>query len=148
MTHPDDLKRQVALEIDRRGEELVRVAQAIVAHPEPGFRETRTSALVHQKLQELGVQHRTGIAVTGIKGYLEGGAGPGPTVGVMGELDSLIVLGHPEADPETAAAHACGHHAQIGMMLGVAAGLQAAGVLEALSGRVALMAVTSEALAM
>ena len=38
MTHPDDLKRQVAQEIDRRGEELVRVAQAIVAHPEPGFR--------------------------------------------------------------------------------------------------------------
>ena len=144
MTHPDDLKRQVAQEIDRRGEELVRVAQAIVAHPEPGFREVRTAALVHQKLQELGVQHRTGIAVTGIKGYLEGGAGPGPTVGVMGELDSLIVLGHPEADPETAAAHACGHHAQIGMMLGVAAGLQAPGVLEALSGRVALMAVPAE----
>ena len=54
----------------------------------------------------------------------------------MGELDSLIVLGHPEADPKRLRAHACGHHAQIGMMLGVAAGLQAAGVLEALSGRV------------
>ena len=120
------------------------MAQAIVAHPEPGFREVRTAALVHRKLSEMGVQHRTGIAVTGLKGYLEGGAGPGPTVGVMGELDSLIVLGHPEADPETSAAHACGHHAQIGMMLGVAAGLQAPGVLEALNGRVALMAVPAE----
>ena len=89
MMHVDDLKRVVAQEIDRRGEELVRVAQAIVQHPEPGFREVRTAALVHQKLSEMGVQHRTGIAVTGLKGYLEGGAGPGPTVGVMGSWTRL-----------------------------------------------------------
>ena len=62
----------------------------------------------------------------------------------MGELDSLIVLGHPHADPVTNAAHACGHHCQIGMMLGAAAGLQAPGVLENLAGRVALMAVPAE----
>ena len=52
----------------------------------------------------------------------------GPTVAVMGELDSLKVLGHPHADPDTSAAHACGHHCQIGMMLGVATGLLADGV--------------------
>jgi len=69
---------------------------------------------------------------------------PVKTVGVMGELDSLIVLGHPHADPQTQAAHACGHHCQIGMMLGVASGLKAAGVLEHLSGRVALLAVPAE----
>ena len=62
----------------------------------------------------------------------------------MGELDSLKVLGHPHADPHTTAAHACGHHCQIGMMLGVAAALQADGVLNQLSGRVALMAVPAE----
>ena len=37
MTHPDDLKRQVALEIDRRGEELVR------GGPRPSWR-TRSPA--------------------------------------------------------------------------------------------------------
>ena len=65
-------------------------------------------------------------------------------VAVLGELDSLIVPGHPKADAKTGAAHACGHHAQVGMLLGVAAGLQASGVLPALSGRVALMAVPAE----
>jgi amidohydrolase len=144
MSIQDDLKRQVASEIDHRGDELIRVAQTILDHPEPGFRETRTSQLVHEKLQELSIPHRTGIALTGIKGYLEGTAGPGPTIGVMGELDSLIVLDHPKADPETAAAHACGHHAQIGMLLGVAAGIQAPGVLSQLSGRICLMAVPAE----
>ena len=62
----------------------------------------------------------------------------------MGELDSLRVVGHPHADPVTTAAHACGHHCQIGMMLGAAAGLQAAGVMESLAGRVALIAVPAE----
>jgi amidohydrolase len=62
----------------------------------------------------------------------------------MGELDSLKVLGHPHADPDTDAAHACGHHCQIGMMLGAAVGLMAPGVLENLAGRVALIAVPAE----
>jgi amidohydrolase len=62
----------------------------------------------------------------------------------MGELDSLKVLDHPHADPTTAAAHACGHHCQIAMMLAVGIGLKAAGVLPHLAGRVALLAVPAE----
>lgn len=139
----DELKAKVQAEIDRRGEDIVRVAQTILQHPEPGFREHRTAQLVAQKFQELGISYQDGIAITGVKGILDTGQ-PGPTVGVMGELDSLIVLGHPHADPQTQAAHACGHHCQIGMMLGVASGLKAAGVLEHLSGRVALLAVPAE----
>ena len=65
-------------------------------------------------------------------------------MGVIGELDSLIVSEHPHADGETAAAHACGHHAQIGMMLGVAGGLLSSGVMDQLGGRVALFAVPAE----
>ena len=71
-------------------------------------------------------------------------AASGPTVGVFGELDSLIVPDHPFADPQTGAAHACGHHTQIGSLLAVAIGLQAPDVLENLAGRVALLAVPSE----
>ena len=143
MPSREELKRTIAAEIDRRGEELIRVAQTILEHPEPGFREVKTSALVQENFQQLGIPHQAGIALTGVKGLLQGG-GKGPTVAVLGELDSMIVLGHPKADPETSAAHACGHHAQIGMLLGVATGLQAPGVLPALSGRVALMAVPAE----
>ena len=62
----------------------------------------------------------------------------------MGELDSLIVKEHPHADSGTGAAHACGHHAQIGMMLGAAMGLLASDVLPSLSGRVVLIAVPAE----
>ena len=74
---------------------------------------------------------------------LEGGAS-GPTVGVFGEMDSLIVPQHPHADPETGAAHVCGHHCHVGMLLGVAMGLKAPGVMKSLAGRVALLVVPAE----
>ncbi len=139
----EELKAAVQAEIDRRSQELVSVAQTILKNPEPGFREQKTSRLVAEKFREWGIPYQAGIAVTGLKGMLDCGS-PGPTVGVMGELDSLIVLGHPYCDPVTSAAHACGHHCQIAMMLGVGIGLKASGALEHLSGRVALIAVPAE----
>lgn len=65
-------------------------------------------------------------------------------MGILGELDSLIVRAHPNADPQTGAAHACGHHAQIGMLIGVAKALMGSGVLPFLEGRVVFMAVPAE----
>ena len=137
------LKAVALAEIDRTGQDAVRVAKNVLAAPEPGFREHRTSRRVAEEFRRLGIPFDDGLAVTGLKAVLEGG-GSGPTVAVMGELDSLIVLGHPDSDPSTNAAHACGHHCQLGSMLGVAMGLRAAGVMEALSGRVALFAVPAE----
>ena len=143
MPTTDELKAAIQAEIDRHGEEFIRVAKTILGNPEPGFREEKTSRLVVERFRALGIPYQGGIAITGLKGMLDGGTA-GPTVAVMGELDSLRVPDHPHADPVTGAAHACGHHCQIGMMLGVAVGLKAAGVLEALAGRVALVAVPAE----
>ena len=63
---------------------------------------------------------------------------------VLGELDSLRVADHPYANPETGAAHACGHHTQIGSMVGATMGLLADGVLPELSGSVVPFAVPAE----
>ena len=139
----EELKGAVQAEIDRRGEVAVRVAKAMLDNPEPGFREHKTSKLVGETFRQLGIPFDDSIAITGLKAVLDGG-NPGPTVAVMGELDSLIVQGHPHSDPATSAAHACGHHCQVGMMLGVAIGLKAAGVMENLTGRVVLLAVPAE----
>ena len=94
-------------------------------------------------MSELGVEHETGIAVTGIKGSLPGRS-PGPGVAIIGEMDCLRVPGHPYADPATAAAHACGHHCQPASMLGAAVGLMAPEVAAALDGGVVLMALPAE----
>ena len=143
MPSKEELKSKICREIDRRSEEIIGVVKAILGNPEPGFRELKTSRLVAQKFAELGIAYREGIAITGIKGVMQGGSSD-LTVGILGELDSLIVRAHPNADPQTGAAHACGHHAQIGMLIGVAAALTGSGVLPFLGGRVAFMAVPAE----
>jgi amidohydrolase len=139
----DDLKAAVGAEIDRRGDGAIRIARHILEHPETGFREQKTSKTVEESFRNLGVPYQAGIAITGLKAILDSGT-PGPTVAVIGELDSLMVEGHPHSDPATSAAHACGHHCQIGAMLGAAMGLQAKGVLQNLAGRVAFIAVPAE----
>jgi amidohydrolase len=139
----EELKAQTQARIEARSTWLIDVAKTILAHPEPGFQEVNTARLVSDKLHELGIAHDTGLALTGIKGYIRGGQ-PGPTVAVLGELDSLRVPGHPHADPTTGAAHACGHHCQVAMMLGAAVGLKALEGHAALAGNIALMAVPAE----
>ena len=143
MPSKEELKALVFSEIDSRAEEIIRISRTILENPEPGFREMKTSSLVSSKFRELGIPIREGIALTGIKGELKGGSN-GPSVALIGELDSLIVEDHPHADSNTGAAHACGHHAQIGMLMGATIGLMAQGVLPALSGRVVLIAVPAE----
>ncbi len=120
------------------------LAQQVLANPEAGFREVKTAQLVAEKFQEMGIQHESGLALTGLKGRIKGGAGPGPSVAVIGELDSLVVTEHPNADPDTGAAHACGHHCQIGMMLGATMGLLTPEVMAQLSGEVVPFAVPAE----
>ena len=147
----DEMKAAALAEIDRRGDELIGISKTILDNPEPGFREFKTARTVAEAFERFEIPYKDGIGITGLRGDLRGGSGRGagggsggPTVAVMGELDSLKVLGHPHADDETSAAHACGHHCQIGMMLGVAVGLLADGVMESLAGNVALMAVPAE----
>ena len=143
MTVAEALKAKAQEAVDRRRDWLLSTARSVLSRPESGFREVETSRLVSSRLTELGIEHNNGIALTGVKGYLRGGA-KGPTVAILGELDALTVPDHPHADPHTGAAHACGHHTQIGMMLGAAVALREPEVLSALSGAVALMAVPAE----
>ena len=140
----EELKQKACAAIESRKSELIAVSREILNNPEPGFREYKTSRLVSQKFSELGIGHRDGVALTGVKGRIAGGAGPGPRVALIGELDSLIVKEHPHADEETGAAHACGHHCQIGMMLGATLGLMQSEVLQELSGEIVPFAVPAE----
>jgi amidohydrolase len=140
----DELKRQVWTAIDARAESVIGLGERIRRNPELGFKETKTAALVEETLAGLGLAPRTGLAMTGVKAVAPGAKGGGPTFAVVGELDALGVAGHPEADPVTGAAHACGHNAQIAGMLGAAIGLHAANAFAQLCGRVVFFAVPAE----
>ncbi len=143
MPTKEELKARVCQEIDNRRDDIIGVAKTLLEIPAPGFREEKAAKVASQKFTELGIPHRTGIGITGVKGSVSGGSS-GPTVCVMGELDSLIVPDHPFADKITGAAHACGHHAQVAMMYGVAASLVKSGVLTSLAGKLVFIAVPAE----
>ncbi len=137
------LKAKVQDAVERHAPAAIKVAQEILDHPETGFRERNTSRLVQEYFSKLGLPFQSEIALTGVRAEIKGGK-PGPTVAVMGELDALPVSGHPHADPVTNAAHACGHHCQIGIVLAVAAALSEPEIKAELSGNIALMAVPAE----
>ena len=143
MPSKEDLKRRAAEIIDAKADELTAIAKTILNNPEPGFRELKTARLVAEQFGALGMQPRSGLAVTGVRADASG-TSAGPTLAILGELDSLIVSDHPHADPDTGAAHACGHHCQIAMMLGAATALTNHDVLDNLAGRIAFMAVPAE----
>ena len=109
-----------------------------------GFKEVKTARLVRETLEGLGLEPRTHLAMTGVRADARGRAGEGPTFALVGELDGLRVTGHPNADPETGAAHACGHNAQVAGMLGAAMGLLDAKAFDHFTGRVAFFAVPAE----
>ena len=140
----DELKRRIFEAIDSRADEIIGIGERILKNPEMGFKEVKTAALVHETFQRLGLESRAGLAMTGVRADVRGRAGEGPTFALLGELDGLRVTGHPQADPATGAAHACGHNAQVAGMLGAAMGLVDAKAFDHLAGRVALFAVPAE----
>lgn len=142
-TTREALKERVCAAIDGQRERVVGLGESIMDQPELGFKEQETAAKVEKLFSDLHLDYRGGLALTGVKGVLRG-AKAGPTVALMGELDALIVPDHPRADPNTGAAHACGHNAQIAGMAGAALGMVAAEVAAELAGNVVFFAVPAE----
>jgi amidohydrolase len=99
-------------------------------YPELGNREVKTAKYVEDHLRRLGIEVRTGIAVTGVVGILKG-AQPGPVIGLRADMDGLPVTernGLLYASKERAiyngqevgVMHACGHDTHVAMLMGAA----------------------------
>ena len=101
---------------------IVEIRRDIHRHPELGFREKRTAALVADRLKALGYEVQTGVGVTGVVGVLKGGR-PGPVVAVRADMDALPIpelIDVPYKSTVPNVKHACGHDAHTAIALGVA----------------------------
>lgn len=135
-----ELKRQACAAIDAYADTVIAFGEDILAHPELGYKEIRTSRKLREALENLGLNDVNTCGITGLKAWLK--KGDGPNVAVIGELDAVISPQHPMADPKTGAAHACGHNAQLAALLGAAYGLSA--VKDSLSGGICLIGAPAE----
>ena len=91
-------------------------------HPEVAFEEVRTSRIIADKLEMLGLNVRRGVAKTGVVAVLEG-AKPGRTVLVRADIDALPIHDEKEVSYRSRVAgkmHACGHDGHAAVLLSVA----------------------------
>ena len=92
------------------------------AHPELGFQEVRTGALVAKELQRLGYQIEVGVGRTGVVGVLAGGK-PGACILLRFDMDALPIqeeTGVEYASINPGVMHACGHDGHVAVGLTVA----------------------------
>jgi amidohydrolase len=109
-------------EVAQLTESVIDLRRTLHQWPELGFQEKRTSALVAERLQALGIEVRTGVAQTGVLGTLRGN-GEGKTVLLRADMDGLPIeeaSGAPYASQNRGVMHACGHDGHTAILLTVA----------------------------
>jgi amidohydrolase len=103
-------------------EKVVALRRDLHRHPELGFEEHRTAAIVAERLHDLGYDVHTGIATTGVVGVLAGMA-PGKTIMLRADMDALPIDEENATDYRSTRAqtmHACGHDGHVAILLGAA----------------------------
>jgi amidohydrolase len=99
---------------------LIAIRRTLHAHPEFGFQEHETAALIAREMTALGARVRTGVGKTGVVAELGQGS---PVIAVRADMDALPIqetTGLPFASKVPGMMHACGHDAHVTCGLGAA----------------------------
>lgn len=99
--------------------EMIEIRRDLHQYPELGFQEERTSQLVANYLESLGIEVRIGIAKTGVVGLLKGQK-EGKTLLVRSDMDALPMQEQNEVEYKSkndSVMHACGHDGHMTILL-------------------------------
>jgi len=110
-----DLKEEIELFTD----EVISIRRNVHMNPEIGFQEFKTSSLIKDYLNEIGLEVRSNIAKTGVVGILHG-KDPSRTVLLRADMDALPIeelneISYKSRNPGVM--HACGHDGHVAMLL-------------------------------
>jgi len=106
-------------------DQLISIRRQLHQFPELGYQEYKTAELISGELKKRRIDHKTGIAKTGIVATLK--KGEGPCVVLRADMDALPMqeeTGLPFASTREHVMHACGHDVHTTMLLGAASLLQ------------------------
>ena len=103
---------------------IIAIRRQLHRHPELSFREYKTSTLVREKLEELGINPIESLGETGLSAMLGPDRPGAPVVALRSDMDALPIqektgLDFSSANPGVM--HACGHDGHMAMLLGAAA---------------------------
>ena len=125
--------------VDALTDDLVGLRRDLHAHPELAWQESRTTALVAERLEHAGMQVQL-LPKSGLLAEL--GAPDGPLVALRADLDALPVDDRgdePWSSTVDGVAHACGHDVHTSALVGAGLALAAAHRQVPLTGRVRLL---------
>lgn len=113
--------QQILTDARSHAEWITGIRRQLHRFPELGYQEVKTSQLVRDTLDELGIEYESGIAETGVVATL--GTGESPCIGLRADMDALPI--HEETDVSFRSEvdgkmHACGHDCHTSMLLGAA----------------------------
>jgi hippurate hydrolase len=103
--------------------ELVAIRRDLHAHPETGFEENRTAAIVASTLRRWGLDVTESVGRTGVVATLKGKQPGTRSIGLRADMDALNIeeaTGLPYASTVPGKMHACGHDGHTAMLLGAA----------------------------
>jgi len=109
-------------EADALIDDLIQQRRDFHRFPELAFSEHRTSKLIADQLQNLGLEVQTGVGKTGVVAILEGDK-DGPTVMYRADMDALPIAEANDIDyisENKGVMHACGHDGHMTIALGIA----------------------------
>ena len=133
------LRDLVRDEVESGAEALSLLRRDLHAHPELSWQETRTTAVVAERLEALGWRIER-LAGSGLVADL-GEPGARPVVGLRADIDALPVqetTGDPWSSTVPGVAHACGHDVHTTALVGAAGAIARAHAEGLLTGRVRL----------
>lgn len=117
---PDHIRSLIAAELP----DLIAIRHDLHAHPELGYKESRTSGVVQRELQSAGVLVKGGLAGgTGVLGHLPARSGNGKAIGLRADMDALPIQEAGQAayrSTHDGVMHACGHDGHTTILLGAA----------------------------
>ncbi len=140
----DRIERKIVEIIDNNRNKIIEFGRDIHAHAEMGYKEYRTSEKFAQAMEECGLKAERNLAITGVKSTLKSGIEDALCIALLGEFDALLIPENASSNPETGAAHCCGHDAQLTGVVGAAIALCDEQVRKELCGDVCFFGVPSE----
>jgi len=102
---------------------LLEVRRHLHQHPELSFKETETANFISAQLTKHGIEHKTGVAGTGIVALIKGKNPDKKCILLRGDMDALPITEKNEVSYKSkheGVMHACGHDVHSTCVLGAA----------------------------
>jgi amidohydrolase len=122
-----NLKDRINSLVSEYYNEVVEIRRHLHAYPELSLHETETASYISSKLNSYGIEHKTGIAKTGIVGIIKGKNPDKKVIALRADMDALPIIEANNVDyvsKNIGVMHACGHDVHMACLLGAAKILQ------------------------